>query len=123
MDVEQSTTLVQGVGFIVGGALALLGAGTDASVGGVTLTALGVGVVAVGFVVATVGSLLTSSRATSRSVTADKRIQAGLQGLAAAGFVVLFVALAADLGLVAVLAGAALILAALAARWYLEKRE
>lgn len=123
MDVERTTTLAQGVGFIVGGALALVGVGTDATVGDLTVTALGVGVVAAGFAVAAVGSVATSSRATRASVTRDKRIQAGLQGLAAVGFAALFVALAADLGVAWVLVGAALVLAAIVTRWYLEKRD
>lgn len=122
MDVEQSTTLVQGVGFLLGGALVLVGLAGETTVVGLSLTALGVGIVAIGFVVATAGSLVTSMSATGQAAS-DKRIQTGMQGLAAAGFTVLFVALAADLGLGGILAGTALVLAAIGSRSYLEKRD
>ena len=123
MDVERTTTMAQGVGLLVGAALALVGTVVDASLAGLTLTALGVGVVAVGVAVAAAGSLVTAVEVDRPSVAADKRVQAGLQGLAAAGFVVVFVALAADLGLLVLLVGAALVLAAAASRSYLEDRD
>lgn len=123
MDVERTTTTAQGVGLLVGGGLALAGTVIDVTLGGLTLTALGVGIVAVGFTVAAVGSAVVASRARRSSVASDKRVQAGLQGLAAAGFVVVFVALAADLGVLAVLVGAALVLGAIFSRGYLERRE
>jgi hypothetical protein len=123
MDVERTTTMAQGVGLLVGAALALVGTVVDASLAGLTLTALGVGVVAVGFAVAAAGSLVTALQVDRASVAADKRVQAGLQGLAAAGFAVVFAALIADLGLLVLLVGAALVLAAVASRSYLEDRD
>ncbi|MFD1514808.1 hypothetical protein [Halomarina rubra] len=119
MDIERTTTVAQGLGLLVGGGLALLGTFVEASVGDVSLTALGIGVVAAGFTVAALGSLAASAQARPAAAK-DKRIQAGLQGLAAIGFAVVFVALAADLGVAVLLVGGVLVFGAVATRSYLE---
>lgn len=105
MDIERATTVVQGVGGLVGVLLVVVGSLLGLSVGGLSLVALGTGTLAVGFVVATLGSLAVG-----------KYIQTGLQGTAALGLCVLFAAQAADLGLPAVVAGGGLIVAAVLAR-------
>ncbi|MWG35115.1 hypothetical protein [Halomarina oriensis] len=122
MDVERTTTMAQAVGLLVGGGLALAGTFVDAAVGDLTLTALGVGIVAAGFVVAAIGSFVVSSRVSDPDVAGDMRVQAGLQGLAAVGFAVVFVASAANLGLAVLLVGAVFVLAAVASRSLLERR-
>lgn len=119
MDVEQTTTAAQGISLLVGVGLVLVGTVVEVSVGDVSLRALGIGIVAAGFTVATLGSLAASRQAPS-SVARDKRIQAGLQGLAALGFAVVFVGVAADLGVVVWVVGALLVAGAVATRSYLE---
>ena len=102
--IEEQTTLVQGALLLVGAALFLSEGFGLSQVAGFDPTTLGIGVYGLAL----------------GSFAVGNRIQGGLQGTAALGFGVLFVATVASMGLAATILGAVLVVLAIVGQVYLQ---